>query len=180
MKREIAYSPQIQKEIERAIVFMIQKIQERCYNEKPLILHSIRVGLNLMEQKETKEVAIAGFLHDLLEDTDCKIEEIKNEFGEKVAMLVMACTFDRDIKDYKERWQKLITNLKRVGRDALVIKLTDQIENLPYYMLISDKEKKKEVMWKHKFFIDGCRSDLQKLPMFKDYEKTVDSYKSVK
>ena len=180
MKKEITYPPQIQKEIERAIVFLIKKIQERCYNEKPLILHSIRVGLKLMEQGETKEVVIAGFLHDLLEDTDCKIKEIKSEFGEKVATLVAACTFDRDIKDYKERWLNLISNIKRAGRDAFIIKLIDQMENLPYYMLISDEEKKKEVIWKHRFFIDECSNDLQKLPMFKDYEKVVDSYEFVK
>jgi len=81
MKKEITYSPHIQKEIERAIIFMIQKIQERCYNEKPLILHSIKVGLRLLEQNKEKEVVIAGFLHDLIEDTDCKIKEIKEEFG---------------------------------------------------------------------------------------------------
>jgi len=180
MKKEITYSPHIQKEFENAIVFLIQKIKERCYNEKPLILHSIKVGLKLMEQNEVKEIVIAGFLHDLLEDTDCKLKEIKSSFGERVAMLVAACTFDRNIKDYKERWQKLITNLKQVGRDALVIKLVDQKENLSYYMLISDGEKKKEVMWKHKFFIEECRNDLQKLSMFKNYEKMVESYESVK
>ncbi|MBI3684916.1 bifunctional (p)ppGpp synthetase/guanosine-3',5'-bis(diphosphate) 3'-pyrophosphohydrolase [Candidatus Azambacteria bacterium] len=178
MKKEITYSPHIQKEFETAIVFLIQKIKEHCYNEKPLILHSIRVGLKLMEQKEAKEVVIAGFLHDLIEDTDCKLEEIKNEFGEKVAMLVAVCTFDRNIKDYKERWRNLISNLKRAGKDALIIKLIDQMENLPYYMLISDEEKKKEVMWKYKFFISECRSDLEKLPPFKDYENMVENYET--
>jgi len=92
--------------------------------------------------------------------------------------LVAACTFDRDIKDYKERWQKLITNLKQVGRDALVIKLVDQKENLSYYILISDEEKKKEVMWKHKFFIEECKSDLEKLPPFKDYQNMVENYET--
>jgi len=181
MKKEVTYSPQIQKEIERAIVFLIQKIKERCYNEKPLILHSIRVGLKLMEQKEAKEIVIAGFLHDLIEDTDCRIEEIKNEFGGKVAALVIACTFDRNIKDYKERWHNLISNIKRIGRGALVIKLIDQIENLPYYMmLISDEEKKKEVMWKHKFFINECRDNLKNLPIFKEYETMIRDYELAK
>ena len=115
-----------------------------------------------MELKESKEVVIAGFLHDLIEDTDYKIEEIKEQFGERVAMLVTACTFNRNIKDCEERWHNLISNIKRVGRDALIIKLMGQMENLPYYMLISDDEKKKEVMWKHKFFIEGCRGDLKK------------------
>uniref|UniRef100_A0A7V3J9V7 HD domain-containing protein n=1 Tax=candidate division CPR3 bacterium TaxID=2268181 RepID=A0A7V3J9V7_UNCC3 len=178
MKKGGIYSPQIQKEIEHAIIFMIQKIQECCYNEKPLILHSIRVGLRLMELNETKNVVIAGFLHDLLEDTDCKLEEIKSSFGEEVATLIAACTFDRNIKDYKERWQKLITNLKQAGQDALLIKLVDQMENLPYYILISDEKKKQEIMWKHKFFITECRENLKGLPIFKDYEKMVESYES--
>ena len=119
------------KEFETAIVFLIQKIKERCYNEEPLILHSIRVGLKLMEQNEAKEIVIAGLMHDLLEDTDCKIEKIKSKFGEKVATLVAACTFDRNIKDYKERWNILISNLKQADRNALVIKLVDQMNNLP-------------------------------------------------
>jgi len=176
MKTEITYSPEIQKEIERSIVFMIQKIQEKCYNEKPLILHSIKVGMRLMELKESKEIVVAGFLHDLIGDTDCKFEEIKEQFGERVATLVTACTFDRNIKDYKKRWRDLISNIKRGGRDALIIKLIDQMENLPYYMLISNEEKKREVMWKYKFFISECRDDLQKMPTFREYEKMISSY----
>ncbi|KKT62469.1 MAG: Guanosine-3',5'-bis(diphosphate) 3'-pyrophosphohydrolase [Candidatus Giovannonibacteria bacterium GW2011_GWC2_44_9] len=178
MKKEITYSPQTQKEIERAIVFLITKIQERCYNEKPLILHSIKVGLKLMEQNEEKEVVIAGLLHDLIEDTECKIEEIKEEFGKKVAMLVTTCTFDRNIKDYKESWRSLISNIKMAGRDALIIKLIDQMENLPYYILISNDEKKEEVMWKHKFFVDECRDELKGLLVFKDYEEMVRNYEA--
>lgn len=180
MKTEITYSPEAQKEIWQAIAFMIQKIKEKCYNEKPLILHSIKVGMRLMELKESKEIVIVGFLHDLLEDTDCKVEEIKKQFGERVATLVTACTFDRNIKDYKERWHNLISKIKRVGRDALIIKLVDQMENLPYYMLISDEKKKKEVMWKHQFFIEECRGNLNDLPMFKQYGEMVNNYSSIK
>ena len=109
----------------------------------------------------------------MIEDTDCKIEEIRDEFGEKVAILISACTFNQNIKDYKERWRNLISNIKRVGRDVL-------IENLPYYMLILNEEKKREVMWKHTFFIDKCKNDLKNLPLFNDYEKMVKSYRSAK
>ncbi len=133
-----------------------------------------------MEQNEVKEVVIAGFLHDLSEDTDCKLEEIEKEFGEQVVALVAACTFDREIKNYKERWRRLITNLKQAGRDALIIKLVDQMDNLPYYILISDDEKKREVMWKHQFFIYECGDDLKEFSMFRDYEKMVNSYKLAK
>lgn len=171
------YPPHIQKRIEQVIIFLIKKIWGRCYNKKPIILHSIRVGLKLMELKEKKEVVIVGFLHDLLEDTDCQLAEIEKEFGKRVAKLVSACTFNEDIKDYKERWQKLISNIKKAGRDALVIKLIDQMDNLPYYILISDEQKKREVIWKHKFFIDSLKDELKQFKVFQDYEKLVNIYK---
>lgn len=148
MTKEITYTPDIQKQIERAIVFMVDKIEEHCDNEKPLILHSLRVGLKLMELKQEKNVVIAGFLHDLLEDTNCGLGEIEKEFGERVAKLVLVCTFDKNIKDYKERWRKLVFNIKQAGHDAVIIKLVDQMANLPYYMLISNKQKKQEVICK--------------------------------
>lgn len=173
MTKEITYTPDIQKQIERAIVFMVDKIEEHCYNEKPLILHSLRVGLKLMELKQEKDVVIAGFLHDLLEDTDCNPEEIEKEFGEKVARLVLACTFDENIKDYKERWRKLVFNIKQADHDAIIIKLVDQMANLPYYMLISNKQKKQEVIWKHRFFINECQNNLKELQIFHDYKKMV-------
>lgn len=123
---------------------------------------------------------IAGFLHDLFWDTDCRIEEIKKEFNERVATLVSACIFDRNVNDYKERWRKLISNIKQVGRDVLIIKFVGQMENLPYYMLILDQEKKQEVMWGHKFFIEECKDDLKDLLMFKGYEKMVKDYELTK
>ncbi|OGF74875.1 hypothetical protein A3B05_02920 [Candidatus Giovannonibacteria bacterium RIFCSPLOWO2_01_FULL_43_160] len=173
MTKEITYTPDAQKQIERAIVFMIKKIEEHCYNEKPIIMHSLRVGSELMEFKQEKNIVIAGFLHDLLEDTDCKPKEIEKEFGKKVVRLVLACTSDENIKDYKERWRKLVSNIKQAGHDAIIIKLIDQIANLPYYIMISDKQKKQEVMWKHRFFIDECQNNLKELRIFKDYKKMV-------
>lgn len=157
---------------------MIKKIEKRCYNEKPLILHSLRVGLRLMDLKQEKDVVIAGFLHDLLEDTDCRPEEIEEKFGRRAAKLVLACTFDKDIKDYKERWKKLISNIKRAGREAMIIKLADQMDNLPYYTLITDREKRQEVMWKHRSFIKECGNDLRELQIFRNYKKMVSAYRN--
>ena len=52
MTKEITYTPDTQKQIERAIVFMVDNIERHCSNEKPLILHSLRVGLKLMELEQ--------------------------------------------------------------------------------------------------------------------------------
>lgn len=167
------YSPEIQNKIEQAIVFLINKITDRCYNKKPVILHSLRVGLKLMEQKKEPNIVIAGFLHDLLEDTDCEYVNIEDEYGAKVASLVLACSINKEIKGYRERWAKLVSNLKKEGKGAMIIKLIDQADNLPYYYLINDENKKQEVIWKHKFFIDECSKELKEYQIFEEYRRKV-------
>ena len=45
----------------------------------------------------------AAILHDVIEDTDTKIEEVKSKFGDNVAKLVEANSFDESIEDKTER-----------------------------------------------------------------------------
>lgn len=171
------YLTKISEEVEEAIIFMVEKIKKSCKNDKPLILHSLRIGMMLMEMEEKKEVVLAGFLHDLLEDTNCQVKEIEKRFGKKVARLVSACTMDYKIKDYKERWGKLSAKIKKVGWPAKIIKLADQIDNWPYYILISGASKKREVIWKHRFFISRFKKKLAHLEIFQNYQKQVNQIK---
>ena len=170
---KIKYAPKDNQEIEKAILFMVSKITEYCSNEKPLILHSLKVGTKLIELGEEKDVVISGLLHDLLEDTKCKKEEIEKKFGKKVIKLVLACTFDRNIKDYKKRWKVSLTNIDKAGKEAFIIKLVDQMDNLPYYILILDKNRKEELIWKHKCFIECFNTKYSNIELFKEYKKLV-------
>ena len=167
------------QEIEKAILFIVNKITEHCSNEKPLILHSLRVGFKLMELGEKKEVVISGLLHDLLEDTNCKKEEIEKEFGNEVTKLVLACTFDKDIKDYKERWRVSLANINKAGRQAFIIKLMDQMDNLPYYILILDKIKKEQLIWKHKYFIECFDREYSDFELFCKYKESINKISSI-
>jgi len=161
-------APEEQLEMERAIIMMVDCIKQGCHNDKPLILHSLRVGFNLWEIGESKEVIIAGFLHDLLEDTNCKAEEIKEKFGDKVLNLVLACTAP-DTKDTDERWFKFMEQIKKSGREATIIKIVDSHENLPYVHLIEDREYLKRILWKHKITIEQLGLEVDDLPIFKQY-----------
>jgi (p)ppGpp synthase/HD superfamily hydrolase len=172
------YSLEDSRDIERAVLFLTKEISKACHNKKPVLLHSLRVGVKLMEWGLAKDTVIAGFLHDLLEDTDCRAEDIKNEFGPRVLALVQACTFAEEVKDYKERWKKLLENIKKEGKDAFFIKLADQMDNLPYYMMIADEEMKVKVMWKHNFFIDFFAKEYASLDWFQKYQQMVESFKS--
>ena len=83
-------SPEVDKQIEEAIKFLVFAIHETGHNPKPVILHSIRVGLHLYKLNYDKDIVTAAILHDVIEDTDTKIEEVKSKFGDKVAKLVEA------------------------------------------------------------------------------------------
>jgi len=167
------YSIKDSKEIETAIKFLITEIEKKCYNKKPLILHSIKTGMTLMKHSQPKEVVIAGLLHDLLEDTDCKAEDIKAQFGNKVAELVQANTFDPNIKDKKERFKEAVNRVKKAGKQAVMIKVADSLDNFPYYTEIFDKQKKQEILWKHQQRVKAFESAIGNTKLFKEYQAMV-------
>lgn len=158
---------------EKAIGFLVDRVRNFCRNEKPAILHSIRVGVRLIEQHEDETTVIAGFLHDLIEDTDCTIEYIEKEFGKEVADLVQVLTFDQTITDYKERWNKEIPKIIKAGRQAMIIKVADSLDNLPYYILVLDDKKREEVLWKHNLIVSSFEKYLGQEKIFEKYKKLV-------
>lgn len=167
----IKYSPEIQKEIENAIVFMVKQFL-KCYKSgKPVILHSIRVGTKLMQMNQSKDMVITGFLHDLIEDSNTNIKQIKKQFGADVAKLTKALTFSDKIKDYKERWKNEIKKIIETGREAMIIKVVDASDSLPYYTLIKNPKIKEEVLWKQQLIIDSFEKYLKNKKIFQEYKK---------
>ncbi len=108
------------KEFERAVIFLIEYTKNGYDNDKPLILHCIRVGLKLLEMGQSQEVIMAGVLHDVVEDTTCTVKQVEKGFGKRVAGLVLALTQEK-IEDYKERWGVLLGKIKKIGQDAMMI-----------------------------------------------------------
>lgn len=54
-------------ECEKAISFLCKYMVNDGW-KKPSLFHSIRVGTHLFEQGYEKNIVIAGFLHDIIED----------------------------------------------------------------------------------------------------------------
>jgi len=158
------------QEIEKAITMVIDCVREKCTNPKPLILHSIRVGFRLLELKQPINVVLAGFLHDLVEDTNCTVEKIEKEFGQKVSGLTIALAQEK-IEDYKERWRVLMSKIKKAGEKAMLIKLLDIEDNLKYLPQVKDNKILKEIQWKHNFAMKELESHLGNLDIFKECRK---------
>ena len=71
---------------------------------------------------------IAGYLHDILEDTALSYNDIKNKFGEEIAEIVY-CVTDELGRNRKERKTKTYPKIS-ANKDAIIIKLADRIANV--------------------------------------------------
>ncbi len=107
--------------------------------DKPMIIHPISVGNLLDEYGFDDNVISAGFLHDVVEDTDYTIEDINKEFGEDIARLVMCATEPNKKLSWEERKQDTIDRVKKYSlREKLVI-CADKINNLEDLMILFQK-----------------------------------------
>lgn len=143
-------SDRIQKAIE-----MAKEAHEGQFRKtgEPYIVHPLAVKKILEEWGMDEDTIIAGVLHDTIEDTDLRLDDIKKEFGESVAFLVDGVTKlstarngMRDIDTYlpatKDNFLRLMIAL---GDDirVLIIKLADRLHNLrTLSALPPDKQKK--------------------------------------
>lgn len=122
--------------IEKAFLYA-QKLHQNQYrvSEEPYIIHPVEVVKILIDLRADSHTLIAGFLHDILEDTETSPEEIKNLFGEDVLGLVQAVTKLGKLK-FKSNEERQAENFRRLfiamANDARVIflKLADRLHNM--------------------------------------------------
>ena len=118
----------------RAVEFAARKhrMQRRKDTDaSPYINHPIALMYVLCIDGGVCEPAVlaAAALHDTIEDTETTMEELRKEFGEKIADLVAQMTDDKALpKDERKRLQ--IAHAHQMSREGAMIKLADKISNL--------------------------------------------------
>ena len=135
---------------------MLHKGQTRKDGITPFIVHPISVGMILEKHHATEEQIIAGILHDTLEDTIYVYEELKKDFGVRVAKIVLACSEDQQIQNWNLRKEEL---LGRLGREdsAKIVKAADALSNM--IDLHESTKRYGEAFWLH--FQNDKRSRMQ-------------------
>lgn len=76
------------------------------------------------------EFITAAYLHDIIEDTDTTLNEIKEKFGEYVAYLVNGVTNNNNMKNVMGKTNYLCDKLLNMEEDVLNLKLCDRLANV--------------------------------------------------
>ncbi len=137
-KAHIAEFEYDKHDIERALFFLSNALQDSGHNTKPVLLHSIQVAEMLWERGFPQDVVIAAVLHDVVEDTDITIDDVEQSFGHQVAVYVDALTVS-DTQDIMQSFARTA----ELGSEALSIRAADLIQNSYYYHLASTDMQKR-------------------------------------
>lgn len=107
--------------------------------------HIVQVVEILKKITEDKDILAAAYLHDTIEDTQTTYEEIKENFGHKIADLVMEVTHEGK-KDSKGFYFPRLSS-----KEGILIKFADRLSNLSR-MESWDEKRQKNYLMKSKFW----------------------------
>lgn len=128
--------PEDIKKIEQAYLFA-KSLHEGQYriSEEPYIIHPCEVAKILIDLKADTNTVMAAFLHDILEDTDTKPEEIEEKFTKDVLNLVQGVTklgklqFKSTEERQAENFRKMFIAMANDIR-IIFLKLADRLHNM--------------------------------------------------
>ena len=140
--------------INSAIEFLAISLNTTGHNNKPVLLHSIRVGFYLYEMAYSEDIVLAGLLHDILEDTETPINALHDKFGSNVTKIVSATSFNTSINDKTEQFQDMFNRCLKCGKEALIVKAVDIMDNNSYIQLVNDRKTRDWLLFKMKSFIN--------------------------
>jgi (p)ppGpp synthase/HD superfamily hydrolase len=101
--------------------------QRRESDHAPFVLHPLEVAVLLQNRGFDDEVVAAGLLHDVVEDTGATIDELREQFGDRIAGLVETLSDDGSIGDYAARKAALREQVAAAGADAQAIYAADKV-----------------------------------------------------
>ncbi len=108
---------------------------QKRYSGQPYLSHPLEVANILTELNMDPTTIAAGLLHDVVEDTHISLDEIKNQFGQEVAMLVNGVTklskiaFQTKEERQAENFRKMFLAIAEDIR-VIIIKLADRLNNM--------------------------------------------------
>lgn len=95
----------------------------------PYITHPIRVANILMDEMAVMkgDVICTALLHDVIEDCDITLRELKNNFNDRIAQMVKTLSKDPSLENHKKVYYETIV---KADDEVKLIKVCDRLDNL--------------------------------------------------
>lgn len=132
--------------VSKAIVFATKahEGQFRKATKIPYILHPMECAVIISGMTTDEEMIAAALLHDTVEDCDVTIEDIRREFGSRVAQFVARESEDKS-KSWQERKQTTIDQLSSHTKEECMLVLADKLSNIR--SIARDYKELGEALW---------------------------------
>jgi GTP pyrophosphokinase len=146
--------------------------QVRKGTNVPYLSHLMSVSALVLEDGGDEDEAIAGLLHDAVEDQGGRptLEEIRRRFGENVARIVLACS-DSETEPkppWRERKERYLAHLRHADASVRRVSSADKLHNarsiLADYRVIGDAlwgrftAGKDDTLWYYRSLVEAFRS----------------------
>ncbi|MBO7460310.1 MAG: bifunctional (p)ppGpp synthetase/guanosine-3',5'-bis(diphosphate) 3'-pyrophosphohydrolase [Bacteroidales bacterium] len=176
--------------LDRAIVFAVKAHAntERRGKGYPYIVHPLEAVEIVATMTADQELLAAAALHDTVEDTEVTVEQLKAEFGERIASLVAD---ESDVMpegmteedSWHQRKQAAIDRLSRASHDAKMVALGDKLSNMR--AIARDYDEIGEALWnrfhtndpkEHEWHYRGLADALRELEdtvAYKEFESLI-------
>jgi myo-inositol-1(or 4)-monophosphatase len=167
--------------LDRAIMFAVQAHHnsERRGKGFPYIVHPMEAVEIVATITPDQELLAAAALHDTIEDTDVTVEQLRAEFGDRIANLVHAesdqingelFNGENEEETWHARKQAAIDRLAAAPHDAKIVALGDKLSNMR--AIWRDYQVKGDDLWKifhcsdkaaHEWHYRGLAASLKEL-----------------
>lgn len=114
----------------------------------PYVEHCLEVAFILAEQHMDSATIAAGLMHDVVEETDVTIDQIRQEFGEEIAELVDGVThisgveFESTEEKQVDYYRKMLLSMAKDIR-VIITKLADRLHNMRTLEALDEKRRKR-------------------------------------
>lgn len=178
--------------LDKAIAFALQAHTgtERRGKGYPYIIHPLEALTIVATITSDQELLAAAVLHDVVEDTDCTLEQLRSEFGDRVADIVEA---ESDPKEdpskerasWRERKMLGLDKLTYASLDAKMVAIGDKLSNMRAiaqdYTVIGNKlwsrfhapNGMKDYAWRYRA-LAGALAELQGLPPYEEFVELIE------
>lgn len=151
----------------------------------PYVIHPLEAASIVATVTNDPEMLAAAVLHDVVEDTDVSMERIREEFGDRVAMLVQHETAPAGQLGWRQKRQIQMEQIASTDRDSKIVALGDKLSNMRAiandYCLIGDSlwsrfhapEGKKDIEWYYRGLAEAMSELSDTLP-FQEFVSLID------